>query len=217
MLISCLHAFDIGARERGELSDTDEMMLQKLWFDSTQNATYKNVYQRLVTARRNGYVGTMREWPIQGLRLSDLFQKVKNRPNSVEFIKRAELDGTLFTSTEWSENKLNDNSYVMTSYREEGSDVQTISVGRIHCMFVAVMFEGAQEEVVVAGDWYDVVGTNPVSKNLQVRYNPNFATENMAFLRTCKPKNFTLAPSNPFEDVVEVNRLYDIIDDYYDE
>ena len=167
-----------------------------------------------MSARTRGYTGTMRDWDVTGRPLTEDQQKLKTRPNSVRYIKRAELDGTLFTSVEWSDGKLTDNSYIVNSYKEEEDkkEVTVTSIGHIKYMFVASLRNGGPEDVVIGGDWYDVVGTNTVSKNKQVRYNPNFASEHLAFLRNCTPINLILVPSDPFEPDGP-DRLYDILDD----
>jgi hypothetical protein len=140
--------------------------------------------------------------------------KYKNRLNSVDYIKRAELDGTTFCSLEWSENKGSDNSYITAAYNEEAEgDITVVTcIGRIKFMFIARMSDDDPEQVFVSGDWYDIVGENPVSKNVQVKFNPNFDSERLAFLRDCTPKNLTLVPSHPFVDS-SPTCLMDVLDD----
>jgi hypothetical protein len=137
--------------------------------------------------------------------------RCKNRPNRVEYVKRAELDGTTFSSTEWSDGKVTTNSWIHASYKENGEDVECI--GEIKFMFVARVHEDAEEDVIVTGEWYDIVGPNPISRNRQAQLNQNFASEPCAFLRHCTPLNITLVPSDPFDsDSSNKDRLYDILE-----
>jgi hypothetical protein len=190
-------------------------MLQKLWFGSSAgNDAYRNLYKKFRQAVNRGYSGTMRDWqPVQSS-LSTRQLKYKNRLNSVDYIKRAELDGTTFCSLEWSENKGSDNSYITAAYNEEAEgDITVVTcIGRIKFMFIARMSDDDPEQVFVSGDWYDIVGENPVSKNVQVKFNPNFDSERLAFLRDCTPKNLTLVPSHPFVDS-SPTCLMDVLDD----
>jgi hypothetical protein len=67
----------------------------------------------------------MRDWKIgRGVTLTPYQLMCKNRPNAVKFIKRAVLDGTSFCSTEWSECKLTDNSFVMVEHKEQEQNEQ---------------------------------------------------------------------------------------------
>jgi hypothetical protein len=52
--------------------------------------------------------------------------------------------------------------------------------------------------VIVLADWYDGIGYNR-SGLMEVKYNPNFASEDMTFLDQCQPVNFVLWPSNPYD------------------
>jgi hypothetical protein len=197
------------------LGEQDEQMLQKLWFESLDgNNAYRILYKKFRKAVTQGYSGTMRDWqPHQGsLGIQQL--KYKNRLNSVVYIKRAELDGTTFCSLKWSENKGTDNSYITAEYNEEteGDTIIVTCIGRIKFMFIARMSNDDPEQVFISGDWYDIVGNNPVSKNVQVKFNPNFDSERLAFLRDCTPKNLTLVPSSPFVDS-SPTCLMDVLDD----
>jgi hypothetical protein len=157
-----------------------------------------------------GYIGTMRDWVPTGNPLSPRQLRIKNRPNEVEYIKRVELDGTLFCTTEWSEGKKCDNSYI-TNHFMDGNQ-EKLSIGHLHKMFIVYM-DPAEEKAdcVISGDWYDVIGQNPISRNQQVKYNPNHETESLTFLRFCTAKNITLGKSNPF--LSEGDGLYDVLDD----
>jgi hypothetical protein len=205
----------VGAREKGELGDEDELQLQKLWYEGyPTDVCYRSLYERFALDRKKGYTGTMRNWE-PNARLTEKQWALKNRLNSVQFIKRAELDGTMFCTVEWSDGKLSDNSYIKVTYKEEEADEKSneiVSYGRINYMFVAQLHKDGPEDVVVAGDWYNVVGINPVSKNIQVRYNPNFSSEHLTFLRNCTPQNLHLVASDPF-GVRGAEELYDVIDD----
>lgn len=192
-----------------------------MWFTRSQHRDFKNteystLYNKFQIAVTRGYAGTLRDWiPPQSANLTDVQLQYKNRPNSVFYIKRAELDGSVFTSTEWSEGKQTDNSFITTHYTEESKmeePDEVLCIGRIKFMFIARMSAIEPEQVVIGGDWYDIVGENPVSKNVQVQFNPDFESENLAFLRDCTPKNLILVPSNPWNDASSTS-LMDVLDD----
>ena len=189
-------------------------MLQRLW--SQHDAAYLDLFKKFERAKNGGFHGSMRDWKPNptNIRLTEYQMLCKNRPNKVKYIKRAELDGTLFCTTEWSDGKVTDNSFVKSEFEEQENDQQVhTSYGRITKMFLARKYAKASKDITIVGDWFDKVGVNPVSRNVQVRYNANFSTQKLEFLRNCVPQNLTLVPSRP----VELDEVFSDDDDEDDD
>ena len=70
--------------------------------------------------------------------------------------------------------------------------------GRIKRLFLHKLYpdEGAREEVVAECDWYDAVGTNPISGNVQISPNSNFDACRMVFIKNCQAHNCVYWPSS---------------------
>jgi hypothetical protein len=188
------------------LTDVLERQLQLLWAQ-TDKQQYGPLYNKFVAdSNFQKYKGTMLDWkPSSRCSLTPRQLSMKNRENSVQFIKRAELDGVPFCSTEWSDGKVTDNSYILNQYNE--GKQATDCYGQIQRMFIAQKCPGAADQVFIIGDWYSVVGTSPISRNVQVQHNPNFVSECITYLHMCKPVNLTLLPSCIEDD----NGLFDVI------
>ena len=78
-------------------------------------------------------------------------------------------------------------------------------------MFLHTMHPGpdAPKKIVIECVWYEHVGTNPVSGNPQVRYNPNWQSH-YVFLDSCVPAACVFWPSDPSDNNSDL-RLMDVV------
>jgi hypothetical protein len=94
------------------------------------------------------------------------------------------------------------NSCVQCAFLDDGNDGEgdiNSSCGIIteNLMYYHTFCSFLEPKVVVVGEWYTPTGFDN-SGLLQVRYNPNFKSENVAFLFQCAPTNLVLWPKEPF-------------------
>ena len=80
-------------------------------------------------------------------------------------------------------------------------------------MFITLYFTyiGAGLDVIIEGDWYEPVDFSPLGL-AQVEYSPNFENESCGFLRDSDPHNYSLWPSDPYEEYKKTGRILTEVD-----
>jgi hypothetical protein len=80
-------------------------------------------------------------------------------------------------------------------------------------VFITLYFTdiGAGLDVIIEGDWYEPVDFSPLGL-AQVEYSPNFENESCGFLRDSDPHNYTLWPSDPYEEYKKTGRILTEVD-----
>jgi hypothetical protein len=91
---------------------------------------------------------------------------------------------------------------------EDAEDVEpSLTYGIIRRMYNFVLGRGLPAKVVIFADWYDAEAVD-TDGLLQIRYNPNFESEDCTFLSMCEPVNFGIWPKDPFTFDFESNAAY---------
>ena len=123
-------------------------------------------------------------------------QHVLQRPQSY---RRASLDGIVFKTVGSQTRVQSDHSHIMQDYIEEKTKEVCRAYGKITSMFMHEMYPESPARMVVECEWYECVGVNPTSQNVQVRRNENWDCH-LAFLDTCVPASCMFWPSDPWGD-----------------
>jgi hypothetical protein len=113
-------------------------------------------------------------------------------------INRAWLGDSFFTTRGYQDQFVCDNSCTSVEYKdEEEGNEPILTYGIIWRMYKFVLGPDLPTRVVIFGDWYDA-GTVDTDGLLQIRYNPNFESEDCTFLSMCRPENYAIWPKDPF-------------------
>ena len=119
----------------------------------------------------------------------------------VQRINYAHCGDAFFCTRTHEEQFLYCNSCVQCAFLDDGGgnddDEINSSYGIIIEMYYHTFCSFLEPKVVIVGEWYTPTGFDN-SGLLQVRYNPNFNSENVAFLYQCAPTNIVLWPKEPF-------------------
>ena len=113
-------------------------------------------------------------------------------------INRAWLGDTFFTTRDYQDQFISDNSCISVEYGDEDAEGEiSLTYGIIQRMYNFVLGRGLPAKVVIFADWYDAEAVD-TDGLLQIRYNPNFQSEDCTFLSMCEPVTFAIWPKDPF-------------------
>ena len=117
----------------------------------------------------------------------------------VQIINRATLGSAFFCTSDYQNGKENDNQCIKCEYQDEDADSNLTSFGIIKIMYYHQLCHSTPACVIICANWYDGEEDDTSRSGLrQVRYNPNFESENMAMLVNCEPVSLVLWPTQRY-------------------
>jgi hypothetical protein len=203
-------ALGTGTRTQVELMDLEYGQVQDMW------AVYNKTYDKLCDRYRNSRgenIRTSRSLVPVGLD-PDYFNRGRGRPltdlesnflkmtPTVYSVISATMNNIPFT-TSTRANKLATEDSVVKIYfteLEEDGGGKTAAYARISRLLIHAMFPGGPSEVIVDGEWFDVLPEKSDMGHTLVRPNPNNSfNTNCRFvsLDACEPYNVALLPLTP--------------------
>jgi hypothetical protein len=170
------------------------------------NKTYDTLRDRYRTSMRENIqlpVGLDPAHFTRGRPLSDLETNFLKMTPTVYSVPSATMNTDIpFTTTARANNLATDDSVVKIYFNEleEDGGGKTAAYARISRVLIHEMFPGGPSEVVVDGEWLDVLSTKSDMGHTLVRTNPNnnFNTNcRFVSLDACEPYNVALLPLTP--------------------
>ena len=134
--------------------------------------------------------------------------------------------GSTFRTAESQKNLKTDDSTISMDYMHihpGGRQEKKKIFATIKRLFLHENYPGSKKRLIVEGEWWELVGKCPVTKNTLVKKNTDHSfnhSSKFVFLANCYPRPVALWPHDPLDDLDhddERKKWFDVIDRNQDE